>query len=78
MPNLLRSILTNGLSDNHDRLWRIADLQGQIHAFTDYNWEVTSWSDGLQEWLEYGGNAYYWTSEFQRRGFKVEHLEDRR
>jgi hypothetical protein len=71
-----------GFSNQHDRLWKIevADCE---EAITDYNWEITGFTSGLQELpdigkhIHYGGNAYYVIPELQRRGFVVSCCEDR-
>jgi hypothetical protein len=72
-----------GLSDNHDRLWRI-EVADSEEALTDYNREITGFTPGLQELPEigkhihYGGNAYYVIPELQKRGFVVTKVDDRR
>ena len=77
MSNLLRNIVINGYSDTHDRLWRVTYQNGEIAAVTDYNWEITGWSDNTPiEFKEYGGNLYGLMKKYQ--GFKLEHIEDRR
>lgn len=75
MPNLLRERI-KGLSDYHDRLWRIIKDDGTVEALTDYNWEIMGWTDGLNEFCVYGGNAYYWLGKFQNKGWKVEVIDD--
>lgn len=69
-----------GGSFDQDRLWKITK-EDFVGALTDYNWEITGVTPNvadLDESLRYSGNAYYWTSELERRGYKVEHVEDRR
>jgi hypothetical protein len=69
-----------GGSFAQDRLW-IITKEGFVGAMTDYNWEITGVTPNvgkLDPDLRYSGNAYYWTSELKRRGYKVEHKEDRR
>ena len=81
MVDDLRSDL-HGFSFEQDRLWRITgpDFVG---AMTDYNDEITGYTPNLKEHfndgdIHYGGNAYYVTMEAVRRGYKVEHVDDRR
>lgn len=72
-----------GFSDSHDRLWKI-EVADATEAITDYNWEITGHTPGLQELPEigqhihYGGNAYYVIPELQKRGFVVTEVEDRK
>lgn len=72
-----------GVSSHHDRLWKI-EVADSEEAITDYNWEITGYTPGLQELPEigqhihYGGNAYYVLPELQKRGFVVTACEDRR
>lgn len=76
--NPIRDQVVGGSFDQ-DRLWLIkkGDFVG---AMTDYNWEITGVTPNvaaIDERLHYSGNAYYWTSELERRGYSVEHMEDR-
>lgn len=81
MASVLREKL-NGVSFERDRLWHVT--KGSFSgAITDYNWELTGYcQDMVNEFgsniIHYGGNAYYITMEAERRGYKVEHIEDRR
>lgn len=72
-----------GVSDSHDRLWKIGVADSE-EAITDYNWEITGYTPGLQvlpeigKHIHYGGNAYYVLPELQKRGFVVTFVEDRK
>jgi hypothetical protein len=76
MPNALRKQLI-GFTNDHDRLWQLTSPLGNVEAATDYNWEITGFTPGLKDNLHYGANAYYWLDEYRKRGWKVEHIEDR-
>src|SRR5271166_3660881 len=72
----LRKSITHGFSCDRDRLWKITYQNGEVAAVTDYNWEITGWSDNAPiEVKEYGGNFYYWCDKLQKDGFKVEYQE---
>lgn len=82
MPDLIRDKII-GFSSQHDRLWKI-EIADHIEALTDYNWEITGYTKGLQElpnigkFIHYGGNAYYVIPELQKCGFVVEQIDDRK
>ena len=78
MPHPLRERL-NGFTDYHDRLWRIVLPDGAEEAISEYNWEVVGRTKRLAEEFDirYGGNAYYWLPELERRGCLVEQIDDR-
>lgn len=69
-----------GCTDHHDRLWLVTTPNGSEEALTDYNWEVVGRTPRLSEeyGIKYSDSAYYWTSELERRGCRVESIEDRR
>lgn len=79
-----RSILRDdlfGFSFDKDRLWRIEGVNF-VAGLTEYNDELTGYAPILagvfgKKIVHYGGNAYYLLNEARRRGFKVEHVEDR-
>lgn len=72
-----------GVPNSHDRLWKIEVCDG-VEALTDYNWEITGFTEGLTQLPElgklvhYSGNAYHLLGELQKRGFTVTFIEDRR
>lgn len=58
--------------NERDRHWRITK-EGFEGWMTDYNWEVTGATENVEAMgICYTGNAYYWTSELERRGYRVE------
>jgi hypothetical protein len=70
-----------GIMNERDRHWRITkdDFEGYM---TDYNWEITGVTQNLKDIdpdIRYSHNAYYWTAELRRRGYRVESffLEER-
>jgi hypothetical protein len=83
MPNLhpaRKSIV--GFSFDQDRLWLIHTPEFTA-AITEYNDELTGYDPRLVELNPkvfcYGGNAYYITGRYaERRGWRVEAVEDRR
>jgi hypothetical protein len=69
--------LVYGFPLTHDAVWKLTKGE-QIEVVTEYNQEVTGFSDGLKGIITYGDNAYYWLwppGEFQRRGWTVERIE---
>ena len=77
----LRDDLFGGSFDQ-DRLWRI-EGPNFIAGLTEYNDELTGFAPILRgvfgrDIVHYGGNAYYILNQARRRGYKVEHVEDRR
>lgn len=72
--------LVYGFPDTHDALWKLTKGD-QIEVVTEYNQEVTGFSEGLRGTLIYGDNAYYWLwppGEFQRQGWTCEIMNRRR
>jgi hypothetical protein len=72
----------HGFSFDQDRLW-IIHTPGFIGAITDYNDEITGFTQNLHELdlqiIHYGGNAYYVTGRYaQEKGWRVEECEDRK
>lgn len=63
-----------GLMNERDRHWKVILPDGTVGGLTDYNWEITGSTANLPM-LTYGGNAYYWTTELQRRGYTVIKLD---
>lgn len=67
--------------DRQDRLWSIAG-PNFVAGLTEYNDEITGFAPILRgvfgKDVHYGGNAYFILNEARRRGFQVEHIEDRR
>jgi hypothetical protein len=85
--NKLRDEL-HGFSFDQDRLWRITGPNFVV-GLTEYNEEITGFAPLLHKLFKngrppyysavhYSGNAYYVLNECRRRGWKVEHVEDRR
>lgn len=70
-----------GASFLQDRLWSITGPNFAA-GLTEYNDEITGFAPILRGVLgddvHYGGNAYYILNVARRRGYKVEHVEDRR
>lgn len=69
----------NGFPLDGDALWHVSK-DGQTHTVTEYNQEVTGFSDGLKDVLRYGDNAYYWLwhpSQFEKLGYVVERQKRR-
>lgn len=61
-----------GVPHPYDRHWRIVtpDFEATV---TDYNWEVTGYSEALADVLRYGANAYWFLlTECPSRGWRVE------
>lgn len=69
-----------GYSMPQDRLWIIHTANFSA-AITEYNHELTGYDPRfveLDDAFHYGGNAYYITGILaQRRGWRVEQIEDR-
>lgn len=64
--------MAHGLPHPNDRHWHIIapDFEAVV---TDYNWEITGYSDCLAGTLHYGANAYFFLlTECPRRGWRVE------
>jgi hypothetical protein len=64
-----------GVMNFRDRLWIIVHPNGMEVAFTDYNQEITGYTEDaadfpeLGEFIHYTGNTYYVVGEANRRGF---------
>lgn len=55
----LRGQLEYGFSCEYDVLWRLTK-DNRVEVATEYNQEITGFSEGLKGILTYGDNAYYW------------------
>lgn len=69
----------SGFTDYPDRLWRVVLPDGTEEGLTDYNWEVVGRTKRLAEeyGIIYSDNVYYWLPELERRGCRVEEIDDR-
>ncbi len=81
MTHPLRKEL-QGYHLSNDRLWRI-EGPNFVAALTEYNDELTGFAPILQgvfgkNVVHYGGNAYYILNQARKRGYRVEHVEDRK
>jgi hypothetical protein len=67
-----------GVPFSQDRWWKIDGPEG-CGILTDYNWEITGYTDSLRALLggiiRYGGNAYYVLGQCQLRGWKMEQID---
>jgi hypothetical protein len=85
MTKTKRSSLRDGLyggSFDQDSLWSVTG-PNFVAGLTEYNDELTGFAPILRgvfgkDVVHYGGNAYYILNEARKRGYKVEHVEDRR
>jgi len=66
-----------GATMAHDRLWQVT-APNFVAGFTEYNDEITGCAPILSKWCRYSARANYVISQFRAKGWKVEHVEDRR
>jgi hypothetical protein len=58
-----------------DRLWRVTG-PNFVAGFTEYNDEITGAAPILRKWCGYGGNAVYAREVMERKGWKVEVVDE--
>lgn len=64
-----------GVTDNHDMLYRVTTPRF-VAGFTVYNGEITGCAPILKQWCN--GTALWAITTMRKKGWKVEHVEDRR